>query len=194
MGNDATGVMDFFDIKGVVEGLLKGLHIDNATYARADHPSFHPGRSAKLVINGKDIGTFGELHPLVARAGGITDAPVMIAEFDLDALLSHAQRDHQIRSLPVTPAILEDIALVVPLDLPSAEVEAVIRQAGGDLLKDVRLFDVYQGDSIAAGHKSLAFSLVYQTDERTLKDKDVAKLRKKIIGAAENRLGAKLRA
>jgi phenylalanyl-tRNA synthetase beta chain len=194
MGEGAQGEFNFYDMKGTVTGLLNGLHITGATYERAAHPSFHPGRSAMLNVNGKAIGVFGELHPLVARDFELTESAVLVAEFDLDVLLEVAQRAFSIAALPITPPVLEDIALVVPQDLSAVDVETVIRQAGGDILKEVVLFDVYQGDSIPAGTKSLAYSLTYQTNEKTLKDKDVAKLRKKIIKSAEKRLGAKLRA
>ncbi|HLU11779.1 MAG TPA: phenylalanine--tRNA ligase subunit beta, partial [Oceanobacillus sp.] len=194
MGGNESENADFFDLKGVVEGLLHGLHITGATYTRAQHSSFHPGRSALLSVNGTEIGVFGELHPLVAQAFDLTDAPVLAAEFDLDALLQHVDPLYSVTPLPVTPPVLQDIALVVNEQTPAAEVERVIVKAGGDLLKGVRLFDVYQGDPIPAGHKSLAYSLTYQTDERTLTDKEVARVHAKIVKAAERELGAKLRA
>ena len=189
----ASGSVDFFDLKGVVEGLLDGLHIAGVSFAPAEHPTFHPGRSATVTARGKTLGTFGELHPLAARALELDAPPVLLAEFDLDALLKRANFGHPVRGLPATPPVYEDVALVVPDSVPAADVEQTIRQAGGDLLKDVRLFDVYTGGSIPEGHRSLAYSLVYQTDDKTLTDKEVAKLRGKIITAAERRLGAKLR-
>lgn len=194
MGDGAMGNVDFFDLKGVVEGLLYGLHIPDVSYAPASHPSFHPGRSALVKSGIQELGTLGELHPLVARAFELTNAPILIAELDLDALAVVSRAHHQLKPIPITPPVLEDIALVVPDSLPAIEVEKVIVQAGGDLLKDVRLFDVYTGSSIPAGHKSLAYSLTYQTDEKTLTDSEVARVRSKIIKAAEKQLGAKLRA
>ena len=164
------------------------------TYERSDHSTFHPGRSALLKVGGTEIGTFGELHPIVARSFELEDYPVLAAEFNLDILMAHSPRNHQVQALPTTPPVLEDIALVVPIEMPAIEVETVIRQAGGDILRSVTLFDVYMGDSIQKGHKSLAYSLVYQDPEKTLTDKQAAKLRSKIIKAAEKRLGAKLRA
>lgn len=189
----AAGNVDFFDLKGVVEGLLDGLHIHSASYRRAEHTSFHPGRSAALVIEGREVGVFGELHPLVARAFDLTGAPVLAAEFDLDVLLSFVRTMYEVAPLPVTPPVLQDIALVVRNEVTAADVESVIWKAGGNLLKGVRLFDVYQGDPIPEGHKSLAYSLTYQTNERTLRDEDVAGVHKKIVKAAERELGAKLR-
>jgi len=185
---------DFYDLKGVVEGLLAGLHITETSVRRSTHSSFHPGRAADLLVAGQPVGSFGELHPLVAQAIRWEGAPVLLAELDLDALLAHAPTRHSFAQLPTTPAVLEDIAIVVREDLPHAEVEALIRRAGGHLLKEVRLFDVYRSEQIGAGFKSLAYALTYQTNERTLSDKDVQKVRQKIIATLEKQLEAKLRA
>lgn len=192
--DENAGSFDFYDLKGVIEAILVGLHIRSAAYERSQHSSFHPGRSAELRINGVSIGSFGELHPLVARAFDLEGQVVLVAELDLHRLFDQAPDRHAVRPLPITPAILEDLALVVSEETPAAAVEALIRKSGGDLLKDLRLFDVYRGPSIAPGHKSLAYSLTYQTDEKTLKDKDVEKIRRRIIATAERELNAKLRA
>lgn len=193
-GGESGEAMDFYDLKGVVEGLLNGLHVSGATYARSTHASLHPGRSAQVSAKGKALGDFGELHPLVARSFGLEGAPVLVGEFDLDALLDVVQPNNDVKPLPTTPPVLQDIALVVNETTPAAAVEAVIVQAGGKLLKGVTLFDVYRGDPIPDGHKSLAYSLVYQTDEKTLKDEEVASVHKRIVKAVERELGAKLRA
>ncbi len=185
--------LNFFDIKGLIEGLLNSLHITGAEYERAEHASFHPGRSAVLKFRKQRIGVFGELHPSVAAAFGLTDAPVLMAELDLDALLKRIRPLYDVQPLPVTPPVLQDIALIVKEETAAAQVERVIQRAGGDLLKDIRLFDVYQGEPIPAGHKSLAYSLTYQTDERTLTDKEVAKVHEKIVKAVERELEARLR-
>ncbi|MEO8612858.1 MAG: phenylalanine--tRNA ligase subunit beta, partial [Chloroflexota bacterium] len=148
----------------------------------------------QLSINGKAIGAFGELHPLVAQAFELTAAPMLVAEFDLDALLDEVENNHPVKALATTPPVYQDIALVVNADTAAAAVEAVIVKAGGNLLKDVRLFDVYQGDPIPDGQKSLAYNLTYQADDRTLTDKEVAGVHQKIVKAAERELGAKLRA
>lgn len=192
-GDEPQTRMDFYDIKGVVQALLRGLYITDAEYTRTDHTTFHPGRSAQLSIKGVTIGDFGELHPSVATTFKLEDVPVLVAEFDLDALIKAIPARHLVTSLPVTPAVLEDIAILVPDSLTHAEVEATIRRAGGNLLRDVTLFDVYRGESIPQGHKSLAYALTYQTDDRTLKDKDVKKVRDKIIATLDRQLGVKLR-
>lgn len=192
MGGD-THPVDFFDLKGVIAGLLDGLHIEEVSFSRSDHPSLHPGRAAQIHAGRVALGHFGELHPLVAQAFELTAAPVLVAELDLDALLNIARPTHPVQPLPVTPPVLEDIALIVPETLTNAEVEAIIVRAGGYLLKSVQLFDVYTGSPIPAGHRSLAYNLVYQTDDKTLTDKEVAKVRARIVKAAETQLGAQLR-
>jgi phenylalanyl-tRNA synthetase beta chain len=184
---------DFFDLKGLIEKLMDELHLSGLEFERASHTTFHPGRSAVVKIKNKLVGVFGELHPSVAASFGLTDAPVLLAELDLDALLKRLNPLFSVQPLPTTPPVLQDIALVVQEDVPAAKVEKVIRRAGGELLKDARLFDVYQGEPIPTGHKSLAYSLTYQTDDRTLTDKEVARVHEKIVKAAERELEAKLR-
>lgn len=184
--------VDFYDIKGVVEGMMAGLHITDYSISRSQHSSLHPGRSAALEIAGTSIGDFGELHPRVAQAFDLTDEAVFVAEFDLDALIDATPDLYGVVALPTAPPVLEDIALVVKDDIAASDVEAVIRKAGGDIVREVTLFDVYTGDSIPAGHKSLAYAIKYQGDE-TLSDKLVKKTRKKIIGAAKHQIGAELR-
>jgi phenylalanyl-tRNA synthetase beta chain len=192
---DAGGAhVDYFDLKGIIEGLLDGLHLNGASYSRSTHPSLHPGRSALLKIGQTEVGSFGELHPLVAQAFELTGAPVFVAELDLDTLLDAMSARHPVGALPTTPPVLQDIALVVNEETLAAAVESVIVKAGGGLLKGISLFDVYRGDPIPAGHKSLAYNLVYQADDRTLTDDEVAKVHQKIVKAAERDLGAKLRA
>lgn len=213
-GGGDSAPMDFYDLKGVVEGLIAGLHLAarKLEYSRpapaptsepADAPtpasslciegaSFHPGRSAVLSIDGQPVGLFGELHPRVSAAFGLAGV-VLAAEFDLDRLLAFVDPLYRVRPLPTTPPILQDIALVVSAETPASAVEAVIRKVGGALLRDVRLFDVYTGASLGAGMKSLAFALSYGADDRTLTDTDAAKIQQKIVRVAERELGAKLR-
>jgi len=192
-GGETESEMDFFDLKGVVENLLHALHIDSFAFERGTHSSFHPGRSADLLVAGENIGSFGELHPEVAARFKLTETKLLYGEFAVEPLMRQQQRLHAIEALPTTPAVLEDIALVVNANTPASEVEAVIRQAGGRLLKDVLLFDVYTGDQIPAGKKSLAYALTYQDENKTLTDKNAARIRKKIIGATRHRLNAALR-
>ncbi len=185
--------VDFFDIKAVIEAIIAGLHLPNARLVRGTHTTYHPGRSADLMLDEDYAGTFGELHPAVAKAFRLTGAPVMIAELDLEVVMRHTPPRYGIHALPILPPVKEDIALIVDEGITNAQIETAIRKAGGKLLKDVRLFDVYRGASLPAGKKSMAYALTYQTDEKTLTDEDVAKVREKIVRVAERELNAKLR-
>jgi phenylalanyl-tRNA synthetase beta chain len=192
MGADGSA-MDFYDLKGLLEALSAALHLPAPAFRRASHGSFHPGRAAEWVIAGQAVGVFGELHPQVSAAFGL-DGALLAADLDLDVLLAHVTALYPTQALPVTPAVVQDVALVVKEETTHAEVEAVIRKAGGTLLRSIRLFDVYRGAPIAEGCKSMAFSLEYQTDERTLTEAEANKLREKIVRVAERELGASLRA
>ena len=169
--------------------------MQDACYEPADHPSYHPGRSASLVVNGKPAGVLGELHPLVRKAFDLPDQPVCAAEFDLEVLLEAALAGAY-RSVSRFPAVREDIAVVVDEAVPAAQVEAAIWNASGTqgVLREVRLFDVYRGEQIGAGRKSLAYRLVYQAADRTLTDEDATQLRTKIVKTLERELSATLRA
>jgi phenylalanyl-tRNA synthetase beta chain len=191
-GADSTP-MDFFDLKGVLERIFEGLHISGVQYQPGAHPSFHPGKCAEIQINGQSLGVMGELHPQVVENYDFPETPVLAADLDLRALLEAVPPLFSITAVPTQPPILEDIAIVVDENVPAGEVEALIRQTGGKRVTAVRLFDVYRGEQIGAGKKSLAYSLTYQDPERTLTDKDAAKIRNKIIRRLERELGATLR-
>ena len=194
-GADSDDLLDFFDLKGLLEKTLARLNVADVNWRRGTHASFHPGRSTALCSGDETLGHAGELHPLVAGAFGLRDTPVYVAELDLELLLARSKwRGFPVQALPLTPPVYQDMALVLRDSVPAAEVEAVLRRAGGDLLRELRLFDVYTGDPVPPGHKSLAFNLVYQTDDRTLTDREVARLHRKIARAAESQLGATLRA
>jgi len=185
-------IMDFYDIKGRIEGLLASYHLTDVTYTQTDTVSYlHPGKGAEVQVDGKVIGVFGELHPLVKDKYEFEEYPVLVAEFDL-ASLRAVGSEYELQSVPSVPPVLEDIALILDESIPAAQVEALIRQTGGTVLTDVKLFDVYRGSQIGAGKKSLAYSLTYQA-EKTLTDKEAAAIRNKIVKRLERELGAKLR-
>jgi phenylalanyl-tRNA synthetase beta chain len=188
-----TGTLDFFDLKGLLEALTTALHLPAVSYEPASAPSFHPGKCAALVCNGQALGVFGELHPLVKQQFDFLTAPVIAADLDLEAVLAIAEDTSATRDVPAFPPTLEDIAVVVDEDVPAGKVEALIRQTGGKLLAGVRLFDVFRSEQIGAGKKSLAYSLTYQSYEKTLTPADAAQLRGRIIRRLEQEVGAKLR-
>ncbi|MBI5822850.1 MAG: phenylalanine--tRNA ligase subunit beta [Chloroflexi bacterium] len=196
---------DFFDMKGRLELLLSGLRLPDISYTAAgastaltsSRSSFgsanhlHPGKSAEVKVSGQAVGVFGELHPLAKEKFEFGDSPVIIAEFDLD-LMRKLNPTYGIKAVPETPPIYEDIAIIVDDSVEANTVEALIRQTGGKTVTDVRLFDVYRGDQIGAGKKSLAYSLTYQSD-KTMTDADAAAIRNKIVKRLEQTIGAKLR-
>jgi phenylalanyl-tRNA synthetase beta chain len=188
-----TSPMDFFDLKGIVERTMDSLHITDVKFEPASHPSFHPGKCARVLVGARQIGVMGQLHPQVAENYDLPETPLLAADFNFDAVMAAVPALFKVTSIPSQPPILEDIALIVDEVIPAAEVESLIRQTGGRTVTDVRLFDVYRGEQIGAGKKSLAYSLTYQNPERTLTDKDAAMLRNKIVKRLERELGAKLR-
>lgn len=188
-----AGVMDFFDLKGLIESMLAELHIENVSYTPGDHPSFHPGKCADVWSGDVLLGTFGELHPLVKENFDLEKAPVLTAEMDVEALLKQMPMSFETAPVPVYPPVLEDLAVVVDEAVPAVAVVDVIRKAGGNLLEDVFLFDIFRGPQIGEGKKSLAYSLVYRAADKTLTDKDTQKLRKRVIYMLEKELDAKLR-
>lgn len=186
--------MDYFDLKGVVEALTGALHLRDVRFEAVDDATYFPGRVAKLVVAGREVGKLGELHPLVREAFDLPEQPVLVADIDLDALLADVPDLYAVETVANYPAIYQDIAVVVREDVPGADVERVIRQAGGSLLRDVRLFDVYRGEQIGANQKSLAYALAFQAEDRTLRDKDADAARAQIVRALEKEFDAQLRA
>jgi phenylalanyl-tRNA synthetase beta chain len=188
---------DFFDMKGRVELLLAGLRFTDIAYAEADASTslsanhLHPGKSAVVKVNGEVVGAFGELHPLAKEKFEFGDAPVIVAEFDLEKLRT-MNPSYGIKPVSEFPPMYEDIAVIVDESAAAAAVEALIRQTGGKTVTNVRLFDVYRDEKIGAGKKSLAYSLTYQA-EKTLTDADAAAIRNKIVKRLEREVGAKLR-
>ncbi len=184
--------MDFFDMKGRIELLLSGLRYTNVSYATTDAVTYlHPGKAAQIKVNGQVMGVFGELHPLTKEKYEFGNAPVVVAEFDLDALRKTTPT-YGIIPVADVPPVLEDIAVIVDEALPAERVATLIKQTGGKMVTNVRLFDVYRDEKIGAGKKSLAYSLTYQSD-KTMTDAEAAAIRTKIVKRLEYEVGAKLR-
>jgi phenylalanyl-tRNA synthetase beta chain len=188
-----TGEMDFYDLKGVLEKLADELHLESLRFVPAEHESFHPGKCAAVYSGEAQLGVMGEIHPLVRDQYDLPDAPLLAAEFKLESLLEAAPGLFEIEPIPVQPPVLEDLAIVVDEKIPARKVEDLIRQTGGSILADLRLFDVYRGEQVGSEKKSLAYSLIYQHPDRTLTDKEVASIRKSIVTRLEKELGASLR-
>ena len=189
---DATA-MDFYDLKGILEGLFEGLRVENVRYEPSKYPIFHPGKCARVLIGERECGVLGELHPLVREHYDLPPTPLLAADLDLGVLLDAIPEGYSVQAVPAFPPTLEDLAVVVDEALPADRVEAAIWQGGGKMMKGVRLFDIYTGEQVGSGKKSLAYSLTYQADDRTLTDKDAAQIRQRIIHRLEQELGARIR-
>jgi len=188
--------LDFFDAKGAVESLLEALCVSGASYVRPEtaHPSLHPGRTAEVLSGeGASLGYIGELHPAVRANFELGDRTVAAADLDMAAIVAARGGPEAFRQYSSYPAVLNDLALVVAEDVPAGEVEAAIRDAGGPLLVECRLFDVYRGEQVGRDKKSLAFSLAFQAPDKTLPGKAVDGLRARIVRAVGQRCGAELR-
>ncbi|HMJ32460.1 MAG TPA: phenylalanine--tRNA ligase subunit beta [Baekduia sp.] len=185
---------DFFAAKGLLAAVLDTLRVD-WTVEAATEPFLHPGRSARVMLAHpphEALGWVGELHPLVARAWDLEGA-VAGFELDLDRVVVHAVAVPRFQDLTSFPPVRQDLAVVVADDVPAADVVGAVRAAGGKLLQEVRVFDVYRGAQVGEGRKSLALALTFQAPDRTLTDEDVAPARRKIVKALTEQLGGELR-
>ena len=184
---------NFFTLKGEVDALLEQLNVHPATYvADAKNPSYHPGRCADIMIDGKKLGVIGQIHPLVAEGYGIS-GEVYVAELDFTGLQSALAPERVFHSLPKFPTVSRDLALVCDEAMTVGMLEACIKKAGGKLLRSIQLFDIYRGPGIAPGKKSVAFSLELRADDRTLTDEDTTGVTNAVLEKLKNDLGVTLR-
>jgi phenylalanyl-tRNA synthetase beta chain len=198
---ELAGPADFYDLKGIVEALLAGLHITRYRFTVTQHPTFHPGRCALLELphrsgTGEEIfspvGVLGEVHPLVQQRYDLPHR-AYLCELDLEMLC--AAEPERLTYSPISrqQELTRDLALVVGQSVVAQDIHDTIVRHGGDLLRSVALFDVYTGDPIPAGKKNLTYSLAYQSQERTLTDAEVNVIQERIIRALHEELGAVLR-
>jgi len=185
---------DLFSVKALLEALTAALRAPVAVYA-GEEPFLHPGRSARVLIEatGEAIGWLGELHPLVAREWDLESGAAAF-EVDLDRLIAAAPEVTTYEDLIGFPSLRIDLAVVLPETVPAADVLATVRQAGGALLRGVRVFDVYGGPQVGEGRRSLALALAFRSGEGTLTDEDVAPRRDAIVAALHEQHGGELRA
>jgi len=184
--------LDFFDLKGVVEELVERMGISNYQFLPAEDPAFFPGQTAWLKVGEDTIGILGKLNPDIAEAFEVEEE-VFMAEFNFEALASHASSLREFKLVSRYPAVVQDIAIVVDEEIPAEEVRKVIMEAGKPFIRSAILFDFYRGKPVPPGKKSLAYSITFQADDRTLTDKEVTKLRDRVIKELERKLGATLR-
>ena len=185
---------DFYFLKGILSQLEMACGVE-FTYTRLNNSRYqellHPGRSAEITVGGEYLGFMGEIFPQLDEEWGL-NRPVLF-ELDFDVLYKNSQTALVAKSYPRFPAIQRDLALVVPQDIPSEAIKNRILELGGELLQTVEIFDVYQGQPVAEGYKSVAFSLRYQSPERTLKDEEVISLNSNILATVQKEFGAQWR-
>ena len=185
------GLLDFYDAKGVVDSVLARLGVA-AAYQPADDPSFASGRCARVLVDGTDLGILGELHPDVISAFGLNAHQVSLWELDIEALSGAVHgRTREFQTLSRYPAATRDLALLVPSDVPEARIEQIISQSR--LVTNVELFDLYTGENLPEGSKSLAFHLYFQSNQQTLTAEQVNRALDGILRNLERQVGASLR-
>ena len=183
---------DFFDIKGIVEGMLEVCGVTDYTLARTDEPTFHPGRNAAVLLSDERVGIFGEAHPAVLEN---YDLPykAYLFEFDLGALSAAATFSKRFEPISIYPKVQRDLAIVLDADIPADKPLALIYATGGELVESARLFDLYIGEPVPAGKKSLAYTIAYHSATETLTDKAVNRLHERVVARLNRELGAELR-
>ena len=180
VGNSAN--VDFYVIKGVVEELLNFLGYENRyTIEMPDQipNEFHKGQTANINVNGQIVGIVGKLHPEV------TKDDVYVMEINLDELLSKRVGKMKYKEISKFPNVKKDVAFVMKKDIPSVEVEKVIKKAGGKLLTNIEVFDVYTGENIGKDEKSVAYSLTFNDSKKTLTEEEITKIFENIIANVE---------
>lgn len=190
--NDNNAQIDFYDAKGIVEEYLDKITVNRYTVEAGEHYAMHPGKTA-LFKKGKEvIAAVGELHPKIAENMGITKK-CYIFDMDVDVLMKYMSKKITIEQLPKFPGITRDLAMLVDVNVTEAEIEHVISKNAGNLFKGVTLFDVYTGKQVEEGKKSIAFTMQFQSNERTLTDKEVDEAFQNILAAVQKEFNAELR-
>ncbi|HSP78131.1 MAG TPA: phenylalanine--tRNA ligase subunit beta, partial [Myxococcaceae bacterium] len=186
--------LDFYDAKGALEALLHALHVEGVRFVAAEAPAYHPRACARVELaDGTVLGYLGELHPRVSK-GLELPRDVFVFELDTTPLYAAARLVPEYQGLPRYPAVLRDLAVVVPLELQNEEVRRVILEVGAPLVEDALIFDVYTGKPIPEGRKNLAYAIRYRSADRTLTDAEVNTAHQRIISEVNQRLGGALRA
>ncbi len=185
--------VDFFDLKGLVCNLLDQLGVKDYRFeSEKNNKTYHPGRCAKYYLEGSYLGNNWEIHPLVLENFALK-TKTYIADLDFNILLQLTRMDRIYASLPKYPAISRDIALVVDDTVTASQIDEVIKDNGGTYLEEGHVFDVYKGKQIPEGKKSVAYTMTFRADNRTLTDEEIKDVYAKLLKKLEDSLGAELR-
>jgi len=182
--------VDFYVLKGVLEELLESLGYKNRysiTLPKEELKDLHPGQSAEIILDNQKIGIMGRVHPNILK-----DA-VYVLEINLEELAKFRVKKMQYKEISKYPSVSKDIAFIMPKSMSSFSVQSIIKKAGGKLLTDIKVFDVFEGESIGENNKSIAYALTFQDDKKTLNDEEVMEVFNKIIDEVTKKLNVKLR-
>ena len=182
--------VDFYVVKGLMEGLFDHLGIQ-IEFKQVKLDDMHPGRSAALKVHNRTIGFIGQLHPLLQKDMDLKDT--YLFDVNLDTVLKIVDRDPEYAQIPKYPSIIRDVAFILDQDVLAGNVKETIEEVGSPLVTQVQVFDVYEGNNIESGKKSIAYSLLYQHPEKTLKDEEVEASFSKIIETVKNKYHAHVR-
>ncbi len=188
--NETSRDVDFYDLKGDVEALLAEASAQSFEFEKTSHSSLHPGQSAKILCEGEKVGVFGALHPNLEKKLSL-DQTVFVFEIDLD-LISKKKLPAYAGISPL-PSVRRDIALLVKQNISYAQIDKVLKNSNIDALVENFIFDVYEGENVESGQKSLALGLIFQDFSRTLEEQEISTYIEKIVSALEQEVGAVLR-
>src|SRR5699024_5022720 len=183
-------IVDFYVMKGVIEALFEFLELE-VEYKRLNHPDLHPGRSAEILYKEKTIGFLGQLHPQLEKEMDLKETYVF--DLNMDEILDVYEGTPSFIAIPKYPAIARDVAFVLDEEVPAGDVQIMIEELGAPLVKDVHVFDLYKGDNLPEGKKSVAYNLIYQDTHKTLKDAEVEESFQEIIQTVNDKFNAYVR-
>lgn len=183
---------DFYYLKELIEKALWKIGVNNLTYKRANENYLHPGRSAEIYLGDEKIGVFGEVHPSVLKNYEMKKR-AYVAEIEFEKLLPHAIENYKYKSLPKYPAMKRDLAIVIDEDIDAYEIEKIAKSQCNNLLESFNIFDIYTGDNIGKDKKSVAFSMIFRSQDRTLVEKEINEIVEKVVEELKNKIDAHLR-
>lgn len=183
---------DFYYLKESIEKILWFLGINNLEVRRKETSFLHPGRSAEFLLKGESLGVFGEVHPKVLENYGLKKK-AYVAELDFDKIVENTIDNYTYKELPKYPTMKRDFAFIMDREVDSVDLEKIAQKYGKDLLESFKVFDIYEGENIEEGKKSVAFSLVFRAADRTLEESEVTEICEKIVAEIESEIKAKLR-
>lgn len=185
--------MDFYNLKGIVENVFETSNVKRYEISSVDNlDSYHPGRTAKITIGNDTVAVLGQIHPIVAQNYGVLEE-VYIAEINIDKLTKYSKEDVKYKETSKFPAVVRDIAVVVDEQIEVGKIENVITKKCKKILEDINLFDVYRSEKLGENKKSIAYSLTFRSNEKTLTDEEINVAMNNIIEDLQKELNAELR-